>query len=91
MPLQLGNDFRDMVVFDSYIIIASGWNSNGPGKGEGVEIIDLRTRESAYYNATTIALPSSEVFALGLQTLGTSTYRIWFGTRSGIAYCELNT
>lgn len=91
MPLQIGNDFRDMVVFDSYIILASGWNQDGPGKGEGIEIVDLNTRESAYYNASTISLPSSEVFALGAQKLDASTYRIWFGTYSGIAYCEINT
>lgn len=89
-PIIIGNDFRDMVIVEDYAIIASGWNSDGPGEGDGFEILNLNSGESKFYTTKNTPLPSDAVFALAAQKVGSVKYRIWFGTNDGLAYCTVN-
>lgn len=88
--IHLGNDIRDLVVFDTYAIIASGWNKNGPGERGGIELVNLETLETQYYTANDIPLPSDAVFALSAQKIESGSWRLWFGTKDGLAYCDVS-
>jgi hypothetical protein len=79
-----------MVIVEDYAIIASGWNSDGPGAGNGFEILNLNSNESKFYTTQNTPLPSDTVFAVAAQKVGLSKYRIWFGTNDGLAYCTVD-
>ncbi len=87
--IELGNDFRDMVIFDKFAVIASGLSSDGPGRNSGIEVIDLETMDTTYYTFPDIPLPSDSVFSLEVQDLGDETYRLWIGTFEGVAFCTI--
>ena len=87
--IELGNDFRDMVIFDKFAVIASGLSSDGPGRNSGIEVIDLETMGTTYYTFPDIPLPSDSVFSLEVQDLGDETYRLWIGTFEGVAFCTI--
>ncbi|MCF7946779.1 MAG: hypothetical protein K9K80_02485 [Spirochaetia bacterium] len=78
-----------MVIFDSYAVIASGWNTSGSGDSKGIEIINLETGISYHYTSDDIPLPSDAVFALEVQQINNDSVRLWFGTFDGIAYCDV--
>lgn len=88
-PILLGNDFRDMVIVENFAIIASGWNRYGAGLKAGFEIVDLLTGQSQFYSSTNIPMPSDAIFALASQQTGERHYRLWFGSNSGLAYCDI--
>ena len=90
MDIQLGNDFREMVFFDNYAVIASGWNSSGAGARGGFEIVDLVNLTSRHYTTADVPLPSDSIFALETQAISETVCRLWFGTFQGLAYCDID-
>lgn len=88
-PILLGNDFKNMIIVGRYAIIASGWNSNGPGNRAGFEIVNLTSKQSKYYTSGNTPLPSDTVISLAAQKVGVSRYKLWVGTNNGLAYCTV--
>lgn len=87
-PLKLRGDFRDMIIVDSYLIIASGWKTGSIGTG--IEIVNLETGETKRYTSNDIPLPTDAVLSLAAQSRGSSSVRLWFGTNDGVAYCDVS-
>jgi hypothetical protein len=88
--IQLGNDFRGMKAAGNYLFIISGWNSSGDGSSGGLEVVDLEARASTHYDAEDIPLPTNAIFAIEVQKLRATDFRLWLGTFNGLAYCDLD-
>lgn len=82
--IKLGGDFRGAKIAGKYLIIISGWNSTG-----GVEVVDLETKTSVHYDKSQIPIPTNAIFAIEIQNFGNNNFRLWLGTFSGLAYCDL--
>ena len=87
--IRLGNDFRGMRIADSYLFIASGWNSNGAGEHGGLEVVDLIHKTTRYYTSSDIYIPSDTIFAIEIEQRSQDNYRLWLGTMNGVANCQL--
>lgn len=88
--LTLGNDFRQMVIFAGFAVIASGWNSDGQGEMGGIEMVDLKTGASRRYSTADIPLPNGAVFTIAVQHPASGSYRLWMGTYNGLAVCDIS-
>jgi hypothetical protein len=86
--LQIGNGFRGMKIANRHLFVISGWNSSGPGRTGGMEVVDLRARTTGYYDRTRIPIPADEIDAIEIQGFDNDTFKLWLGGPSGLAYCE---
>jgi hypothetical protein len=87
-PIEMGNDFRGMKIANRHLFIVSGWNSDGEGESGGMEVVDLREKNSGHYDSTRIPIPSDAIFAIEIQGFDNDTFKLWLGGPSGLSYCE---
>lgn len=88
--LQLSGGITDMVIIDNkYAVIGAASYQTGATTYSGFEILNLSTGDTKYFNSYTTPLPFDMVTALSVQKLSSTKFRIWFGTRNGVAYCEV--
>jgi hypothetical protein len=78
----IGSGVTAVKKLDKYLFITS----NG---GSAIEILDLDSKTSEFYNSDTIALPSNQVDDLAIESLGSNQYKLWFATMNGLASCHI--
>jgi hypothetical protein len=78
----IGSGITSVRKLDKYLFITSDESSP-------VEILDLDSKTSEFYNSDTIALPSNMVNDLVIESLGSNQYRLWFATMNGLASCHI--
>ncbi|OQY08639.1 MAG: hypothetical protein B6I29_05200 [Marinitoga sp. 4572_148] len=86
--IELGNDIRDALVLNDYLIIISGWNSNYlKGENDGIEFVNLKTGESTFFKRKSIGLPTGLTCATVLEK--EKIYQLWIGSHNGLAYIKI--